>query len=249
MGESNGNELALLDQASQVLAEATSIDEIKQIRNKAEAVRKYAQSALLGLDVQNRAAELKLRAERQAGKLLSQMMLRGGDRRSKDHAERLKLEDLGISRNQSTRWQMQARLPDKVFREHIKQTCAAGKELTSAKLMRLARQWHATRSRNVTVSADNNPSSRNGNYSSTLAQHSGLETNRVTEIATELNNHHQLIEGILRPIYSGESTTLLPAERRILRYLMIETAQLLKRLATLPDVATGCTCHVDLSPR
>src|SRR5262245_41889257 len=102
------HELALLDHAGQALAEAQSFDEIKDIRDKAEAVRKYAQSASLGLDVQNRAAEVKLRAERQAGKLLSEITLRGGDRRSKNHRERLKLDDLGITRNQSTRWQTEA---------------------------------------------------------------------------------------------------------------------------------------------
>ena len=142
------HELALLGQAGQALAEARSFDEIKEIRDKAEAVRKYAQSASLGLDIQNRAAEVKLRAERQAGKLLSEMTLRGGDRRSKSHNERLKLDDLGISRNQSTRWQMQARVPESVFREHIKLTCDAGKELTSARLIRLAKQWSESRRAN-----------------------------------------------------------------------------------------------------
>ena len=110
------------------------------MRDKAEAVRKYAQSASLGLDVQNRAAEVKLRAERQAGKLLSQLMLRGGDRRSKGHSDRLKLDDLGLTSNQSKRWQLQARIPENLFRDHITQTCKDGKELTSAGLMRLAKR-------------------------------------------------------------------------------------------------------------
>ena len=50
----NGNcvqELTLLDQAKQALADASSFDQIKDIRDKAEAVRKYAQSASLGLDI------------------------------------------------------------------------------------------------------------------------------------------------------------------------------------------------------
>src|SRR6187431_2923701 len=123
-------ELTLLDQAKRALANANSFDQIKDIRDKAEAVRKYAQSASLGLDVQNRAAEVKLRAERQAGKLLSQLMLRGGDRRSKGHSDRLKLDDLGLTSNQSKRWQMQARIPENLFRDHITQTCKDGKELT-----------------------------------------------------------------------------------------------------------------------
>ena len=134
-------ELTLLDQAKQALDDVSSFDQIKDIRNKAEAVRKYAQSASLGLDIQNRAAEVKLRAERQAGKLLSQLMLRGGDRRSKSRHERVKLDDLGISRNQSTRWQIQAKVPENIFATYVRDTCDAGKELTSANLMRIAKQW------------------------------------------------------------------------------------------------------------
>lgn len=37
---------------------------------KSEAARKYAQSAGMGLDIQNHAAEVKLLAERKAGELL-----------------------------------------------------------------------------------------------------------------------------------------------------------------------------------
>src|SRR4051794_6836347 len=139
-GSDSSHELVLLDQAGQALTEARTLGEIKTIRDKAEAVRKYAQSASLGLDVQNRAAEVKLRAERQAGRLLSQLMLRGGDRRSKSHHGRLKLFDLGLTPNQSKRWQLQARIPEEVFRAHVTSTCNEGKELTSAGLMRLAKR-------------------------------------------------------------------------------------------------------------
>jgi hypothetical protein len=90
------HELAALDQASRLLAEAQSLDEVRSIRDKAEAFRTYAKAAQLGLDMQNRAAELKLRAERKAGSFLASLRLRGGDRRSKGHRVTLKLEELGI---------------------------------------------------------------------------------------------------------------------------------------------------------
>jgi hypothetical protein len=57
-------ELAALGQASRMLVEAKSLEEIKSIRDKAEAARAYVKAAKLGLEVQNRAAEVKLRAER-----------------------------------------------------------------------------------------------------------------------------------------------------------------------------------------
>jgi hypothetical protein len=184
------------------------------------------------LDIQNRAAEVKLRAERQAGKLLAQMTLRGGDRRSKIHQERLKLDDLGISRNQSTRWQMQARVPENVFREHIRETCDAGKELTSARLIRLARQWGKSEVANGVSKGPNGHRISNGKTSHSLSQcgHGRELGDAVTEIVNELTNHHQLLDNVLQPVYSGETTTLSPADRRVLRYLLLEVRQLLGRL-------------------
>jgi hypothetical protein len=89
-------------------AEAKTLDEIKAIRDKAEAARTYVKAAQLGLVLQNLAAEVKLRAERKVGKFLANLALRGGDRRSKAQGATLKLQDLGITRDQSRRWQHQA---------------------------------------------------------------------------------------------------------------------------------------------
>jgi hypothetical protein len=245
MGGSNNYELTLLDQAGQALAEAQSFDQIKEIRDKAEAVRKYAQSASLGLDIQNRAAEVKLRAERQAGKLLAQMTLRGGDRRSKSHSKRLKLDDLGISRNQSTRWQMQARVPENIFREHIRETCDAGKELTSARLIRLARQWGKSAVVNGNgIGTNGRRGRKNGKAGAFLPRgHDRLPADPVAEIVSELMNHHQLLDNVLRPVYSGECTTLAAAERRVLRYLLLEIQQLLGRLEKWDRNASRYTCR------
>ncbi len=58
--------LAVLDQFCHLLAKAETLEEITDIRSRAEAVRVWAKSAAMGLEAQNRAAELKLRAERKA---------------------------------------------------------------------------------------------------------------------------------------------------------------------------------------
>ena len=247
MSESQHHEIALLDRASQALAEAESFDQIKEVRDKAEAVRKYAQSASLGLDIQNRAAEVKLCAERQAGMLLTQMLLRGGDRRSKAHDERLKLNDLGITRNQSTRWQLEARIPEDVFREYIRETRESGKELTSARLIRLAngrKSSHNVDSHQHTVNGHGakRPGKLNGRLRFRDERDSG---DPLSQILSDLNNHHQLLDNILRPIYLGESTSLLPAERRVLRYLLIESQRLLGHLDQLPRSPVSCACHSD----
>jgi hypothetical protein len=251
MGGKNTHELVLLDQASQALAEARSLDEIKTIRDKAEAVRKYAQSASMGLDVQNRAAEVKLRAERQAGKLLAQLMLRGGDRRSKGHRDRLKLDDLGLTANQSKRWQLQAKVPEDLFREHIKNTCKEGKELTSAGLMRLAkrvREKNGTRSRHADVKFPLREvaydANGNGRPAAGRPRHveDGLSEG---DIVCELTNHHSVLNGILKPLYDGQTPSLRPAELRMLRYLMAETGSLIAQLKALEESRTGCSYRKD----
>jgi hypothetical protein len=69
-----------IGKARQMLAEAKSLDDVLMIRDKAEALRVYAAAAKLGLESQNEAAEIKIRAERKAGELLRSMPKQtGGD--------------------------------------------------------------------------------------------------------------------------------------------------------------------------
>jgi hypothetical protein len=173
------------------------------------------------------------------------MTLRGGDRRSKSHRERLKLDDLGISRNQSTRWQMQARVPENVFREHIKQTCDSGKELTSARLIRLAKRWDKSVTVNGSANGNGHGARRNGKLGLATSRSGSdrLPDDPVAEIVSELINHHQLLDNVLRPIYTGESTSLVAAERRVLRYLLLEVQQLLARLDKWQRRDSRCQCR------
>jgi DNA modification methylase len=69
-----------ISKARQMLAEAKTLDDVLMIRDKAEAVRVYAAAAKLGLESQNEAAEIKIRAERKAGELLREMpKAKGGE--------------------------------------------------------------------------------------------------------------------------------------------------------------------------
>ncbi len=72
--------LARLELACRLLAEARSLDEVKVVVDLAEAARVYARQARLGLEAQNDAAELRLRAERRAGELLATMEKHAGGR-------------------------------------------------------------------------------------------------------------------------------------------------------------------------
>ncbi len=131
----------LLSQAQRALAEATSLDEIKDIRDKAEAARKYVESARLGLQLQNHAAEVKLRAERRAGQLLGKLRLAGGDRKSAGASDALTLEELGLTKHQSSRWQREAAVPEDVFERFLQKVNDSAMELTSRALLKIAREF------------------------------------------------------------------------------------------------------------
>lgn len=134
----------LVSEARRQLQEATSIHEVKTIRDKAAAVKLYLQQAGEGLEAQNAAAEIKLRAERRAGELLSSVEKNGGGRPSgnRSHAATSfpTLDEIGITKSQSSRWQAEASIPEDAFDEHVESFKAAGKELTSTSVLKLARQ-------------------------------------------------------------------------------------------------------------
>jgi hypothetical protein len=131
--------LVLLDKAHALLAQAASLDDIKEVRDAAEAARTYAKAANLGLALQNQAAELKLRAERKAGEFLKELGLHGGDRRSKGHRVLLKLDDLGLTSQQSKRWQLAASVPDEDFEKYLRGKNQLGEEVTASGLLRIAK--------------------------------------------------------------------------------------------------------------
>ena len=53
------HELIILERARQTIVEANSLDMIKDIRDRAEAIRQFAKSAALGFEIQNKAAEIR----------------------------------------------------------------------------------------------------------------------------------------------------------------------------------------------
>jgi hypothetical protein len=131
-------ELKILAEIAQSLGEITDLREVKSLRDRAEAARHNAQIAGLGLNFRNQAAEVMLRAERRAGKLLANLINHGGNRKTRSHVENSKLSELDIDHNQSARWQREASVPDAVFEEHIAVLKKAGKEITARGLLRLA---------------------------------------------------------------------------------------------------------------
>jgi site-specific DNA-methyltransferase (adenine-specific) len=153
LGNASLSPLARLETARRLLAEVRDVDEVKVIRDVAEAARIYARQARLGLEAQNDAAEIRLRAERKLGEILAALPKQdGGDAaraRSHDATEvPPRLGDLGISKTQSSRWQAIAAVPEHVFDRHVADVREQGRrdgttELTSAGAILLARQYRA----------------------------------------------------------------------------------------------------------
>lgn len=141
--------LIKLDEATRYLAEVKSVDEVKDIRDKAEAMRVYAKQAQLGLESQNYAAEIKLRAERRAGELLAEIdrvprTLRGAMLRTEEDAKLLHetptymktIRENGIEPRAAQHWQSIARMPETVFEAQIAQIKSSGQELTTSGIIR-----------------------------------------------------------------------------------------------------------------
>lgn len=128
------NGLVKYEAARQALAAAHSVDEVRDIRDKAEAMRAYARQAC-DVEMMNWAAEIKVRAERRAGEMLRESNVRAGNPANRDT-----LSELGVKPQESKRWQKVAAVPESEFEAHIAETIAAGRELTSAGLRKLAKQ-------------------------------------------------------------------------------------------------------------
>lgn len=139
-------------QARQALQKAKTIDEVKTVRDAAERLRLYLRQVNESLEMQNDAAEIKLRAERRAGEMLKEgaengdRQSRGGDRKSNNHDERLisapTLKEVGITQNQSTRWQSIASIPEERFERIIEHTKESREELTQAVMLQAAKSPH-----------------------------------------------------------------------------------------------------------
>jgi site-specific DNA-methyltransferase (adenine-specific) len=125
-------EIQLLEQASAFLAECQDLDEVKSLRDKAEAIRLYQKKIGASQRSQNAAAEIKLRAERRLGELLRSMPKHNGDPRSHDVT---RLRDLEIGKMESSRCQVIAAVPESEFNGTIAEAVRSNRELTSREMI------------------------------------------------------------------------------------------------------------------
>jgi hypothetical protein len=146
-----GGGLARFDQATQLLADVHTLDEVAHVHDLAAGLIAFARAAHLGLADVNRAVELKLRAERKAGALLAEIARgapgRPAARNGAQPERNFSAPALGsrtpyqnalyaaeIASATARRWQILAGLDGAIFENWL----ASEPELTSAGLLGLA---------------------------------------------------------------------------------------------------------------
>jgi|SRR3954453_3725052 hypothetical protein len=117
---------ARYDAMCRAIDAAYEVDEVKDIRDKAMAMEVYLRQAK-NTEAERRACEIRLRAERKAGELFAEREKAKGAagnpggrgativRSSDDTAHPQTLQELGISKQQSSDWQRLAAVPEEQF--------------------------------------------------------------------------------------------------------------------------------------
>jgi hypothetical protein len=151
-------QLIRYDAARKALNACHRVDEVKRIHDKATALLAYARQAG-DLTLQNQAAEIRIFSERRAGQLLVDMndtgqrqaKLNGRPRKVSSTTRVPKtLPELGITHDQSSKWQRLARLiDDETFERALLQAKEKYGELTTSGVLREVREVVRPKGRNV----------------------------------------------------------------------------------------------------
>ena len=225
--------LVILSEAHRALARAATIEEAKALRDKAEAARKFAQCAKMGLEMQNQFAEFKLSCERKAGKMLAELGVRPGrpgkNKRSHDGTI---LAELGINKNQSSRWQQEARVPQELFERYLSTARQEGKEVTARGLLRMAQQHRAA------LAADGDGIAKSPRRRRDFGPMRCLAVPKETvdgdhgsiEVVLELLEHHKLLSDNLRDFCERELVSPMLVQRRTVARVLQESTELLQTL-------------------
>jgi site-specific DNA-methyltransferase (adenine-specific) len=131
------NELERFSEIEHALAEASTIEGVKRIRDDMETLHTYFRKVYKGnLKIQNKAALYKLRAARKLGEMIPEQFPRG---RPEKRSHRDTFSDLGISKMQSHRWQQIAELGEDELARWWEETDGHEKETTEAAYLRHVR--------------------------------------------------------------------------------------------------------------
>jgi N6-adenosine-specific RNA methylase IME4 len=111
--------LLMVEKARAMLATCRRVDEAKDIRDQASAIERYLREQKAAAGAVLDAGEIKLRAERRAGELIPTQIRPSEKGRPAKASQFTTLQDLGVTRDQSSRWQELARIPPEKFEAFI----------------------------------------------------------------------------------------------------------------------------------
>lgn len=146
-------QLIRYEAARTALAEAHRIDEVKDIRDKAEAMAAYARQAK-DIEMIRMATEIKVRAERKCGEMLRETISHGGDRKSESRSSNPTLIDVGLTKDESSRYQKLAAMPEEHFETAIATAQATAGQVSSAYMLRMADEMKKTAAMKAQLDAD-----------------------------------------------------------------------------------------------
>ncbi len=206
-----------LAEAHRGLAEARTMAAVQRVMEAAtvaaEAARRVARLAAAqgsagelvaaANEAANEAAALRIEAQARAGELLRRMRERGERVRRGSPGMKSQpatsLDDLGVTRSESSRWQQVAAVPEEARRSYVEETKAAGGEVTTAGLLR-----HA-------ASAGSSAHTIDQAAIHTMAQR---QIRRVHQGLTQLHTYRpDALVAALRPREREELTATLPKLR------------------------------------
>lgn len=139
--------LVAINEARMRLESVNTLDDVLAIRDQAEALRVYVKAASDSLETANAAAEIKLRAERKAGEMLAAMEKHKGGRPTETPTSVVavsaeSLAEIGITANQSSRWQRESAVDDDTFEQYLVLCREEGREVTQSGLLKVANGAH-----------------------------------------------------------------------------------------------------------
>lgn len=140
--------LEAINNGDRALAAATEIYDMLTIHDRAKAIQYLSRAVRMSRDVQNKAAELTIKAERKLGIYMRQMPKNQGARgnpngRGAEYYDDTAptYEELEIDYRSASRWQSIANLPEARLTEFLHETMEAGRELTCGGVYRFAKNW------------------------------------------------------------------------------------------------------------
>jgi len=139
--------LVRYEAARAALQAAHDVDEVKDIRDKAQAMAAYAKQAQDTALVMW-ASEIKVRAERKAGEMLAEMKVNGSRAKATDNLKAgpkspevtsgTTLDSIGVSKKQASTWQKVAAIPEEKFEKAVAATKESAGVVTTAAVLRTA---------------------------------------------------------------------------------------------------------------